>query len=742
MATVGDNAGSTETRADGICYVSGIPWRVGKRYKDLEFLCMGSNGVICHAVDTQTSQRVVISKRDGIYTKMYLQRNVRDLQIMQRLQEVMDDVPVPHIVDIMCYPRANSNVSEIYVVLEAKEANLEQIIQQSDNLPSESQTKLIMYQLIRALNLIHSAGLIHRCIRPNHLLLNSECELEICDFKLAALQGVESDPNFELLRFTDSYRVEHLHYWAPEVLINEEVTVAVDIWSAGCIFGELLTGKRLFDSSDVRRQLDLIFGILGSPTLDDLSFIRGDASRTALKAIKPSKITIEDHFVGVDPQALDLIRKMLVFSPQKRITAKDALEHPYFSEYHDPSDEPLYPNKDQMIKELEASDASVEKLREVLVKELQKIQLSISMIGEIPVVNGHQWHVGNRYDSLEFLTRGSNGTYCSAIDKQTGDKVAISKRDGLYSQEYCLRNARDILIIKKLQKLFPEDYELIPCIRDIVYRPASVSASNPAELYVVQTFMEANLEDIMKSQRLTPDQVWFIMYSLLVVLKLIHSAGIVHRCIRPRHVLLSSELSLSICDFRRAIICNEKGCQEEYKWAGTATEGSWRYLAPEALCYEEQNTACDMWSAGCVFGEMLLGRPLFPSDANAANIFRMIFSLLGQPSDADLAFVKSELGMSVLRQLKYDRSNNLDELLAQRNVSKDASDLLKKMLVFNPTKRITAEKALEHPYFSKLHIPEEEPTYNEGRRLSEEMNALNLPTSKILDKIVQISQTL
>ena len=120
----------------------------------------------------------------------------------------------------------------------------------------------------------------------------------------------------------------------------QEYTKAIDVWSLGCIFAELLGTKPLFPGDDYLHQLRLIIDVLGTPTESDLSFIK---SARALAFVKKQsgkpKIPFSTMFKGANPLALDLLEKMLMFNPNKRITVDQALEHPYMESLHAPEDE-------------------------------------------------------------------------------------------------------------------------------------------------------------------------------------------------------------------------------------------------------------------------------------------------------------------------------------------------------------------------------------------------------------------
>ena len=704
---------------EGVSLVNGHPWRIGQRYKNLKYLTTGSNGVLCHAVDTHTSERVIISKRDGLYSSHYCHRNLRDLQITSRLTKI-DDGAFPKITDIISHPSSSeADMTELYVVQPAMEVNLEEVLASGSKL-DENQVRVLMYQLFRTLNLIHSAGITHRCVHPHHLLINSECELKICDFRQAAVSGVESDPNFELMRLTDSYRVSHLWYWAPEVLINEQFTTAADIWSAGCILAELLLGKRVFEGSDVKEQFSLFFEHMGIPSQSDLAFIKSESSRAVLASLEPRSSTFENCFSGMDSTARDLLEHLLVLNPQKRFTAKQALCHAYFSSLHDPEDEPTYVADRALTDVLLLSEASIDFLRHELSQEVKQIVSQQDTNKGYVMVNGRPWFVGNRYQGLKLRYTGSNGAICTAIDTQRGpdEMVVITKRDGLYDRDYCQRNLREIQFLCQLQHNLPKEYFLISQILDIICRPPSLEGQ-ASEIYVVQTALESNLQDIIQSGSLEQIQIKLLMYELLVSLKLLHSANVVHRCLRPRHILITSDCSLAVCDLRRATLANTPdGACNLYNWKDTSTTHSWRYLAPEVLCYEQQSTACDIWSAGCIFGEMLAGRPMFPTGANIISLFTLIFGTLGLPSDEDLARMKSDSVTTFLKDIPTEQKETLDDIFKDKDVDPNAVDLLKKMLVFNPDKRISAEEALNDVYFKEFHDSEEEPIYK-GRDLRE-----------------------
>jgi serine/threonine protein kinase len=194
-----------------------------------------------------------------------------------------------------------------------------------------------LYQILRGLKFIHSANVIHRDLKPSNLLVNANCDLKICDFGLAR-------PTAENDQFMTEYVVTRW-YRAPELLLNSsDYTAAIDLWSVGCIFMELMNRKPLFPGKDHVHQMRLLIELLGTPTESDLGFVRSDDARRYIRQL-PShpRQPLAMVFPHVHPLAIDLIEKMLTFDPDKRITVEEALAHPYFARLHDVADEPVCP---------------------------------------------------------------------------------------------------------------------------------------------------------------------------------------------------------------------------------------------------------------------------------------------------------------------------------------------------------------------------------------------------------------
>lgn len=202
----------------------------------------------------------------------------------------------------------------------------------------EVHKQYVIYQLLKALFYMHSADLIHRDIKPSNLLLNSDCHVKLCDFGLCRSVAEASSVTAPVL--TDY--VATRWYRAPEILLGStRYTKGVDMWAVGCILGEMCLGKPCFPGNSTMNQLERVLECTGKPSPEDMSAARSPFASTMIDSVPLLRVKgPSDMFVSASPDALDLIKKCLQFNPDKRITAYEALRHPYVAQFHNEADEP------------------------------------------------------------------------------------------------------------------------------------------------------------------------------------------------------------------------------------------------------------------------------------------------------------------------------------------------------------------------------------------------------------------
>ncbi|KCV70542.1 CMGC/MAPK protein kinase [Fonticula alba] len=239
-------------------------------------------------------------------------------------------------------PDLDATFNEVYLVQELMEADLHQIIRSQQRLTNEH-FQYFLYQILRGLKYIHSANVLHRDLKPGNILVNANCELKICDFGLArGLAGLANPDSGHLM----TEYVATRWYRAPEVMLSfQGYSLAIDIWSVGCIFAELLGGRVLFPGRDYVHQMSLIVNVLGSPSDEVLTQISSSRALDWMRGLpRRERVPFTTIFPGADPLALDLLERLLEFDPRRRISAAQALRHPYLALYHDASDEPDCPS--------------------------------------------------------------------------------------------------------------------------------------------------------------------------------------------------------------------------------------------------------------------------------------------------------------------------------------------------------------------------------------------------------------
>ncbi|KAJ4459676.1 putative Extracellular signal-regulated kinase 1 [Paratrimastix pyriformis] len=310
-------------------------FEVPSYYKIIRPIGKGAYGVVVSAKDTRTGEKVAIKKIPNAFAHQTdTKRTLREMKILSRFRHEN----LIGIKDILKTPNC-TDFNDVYWVTELMDTDLHQVIGSAQPL-SDDHIQYFLYQILRGLKYIHSASILHRDLKPSNLLLNRNCDLKIADFGLARLAQQEDGG------FLTEY-VATRWYRAPEIILSwKHYTKAVDVWSVGCIFAELLSRKPLFPGKDFLHQLRLIVDVLGSPTDEDLRDIGNDRARDYVKKLpQRSKIPFSQYFARVDPPvsplAINLLEQMLVFDPSKRITVEEALAHPYLATLHDPAEEPV-----------------------------------------------------------------------------------------------------------------------------------------------------------------------------------------------------------------------------------------------------------------------------------------------------------------------------------------------------------------------------------------------------------------
>ncbi|KAG7213622.1 hypothetical protein KM043_002871 [Ampulex compressa] len=310
-------------------------------------------------------------------------------------------------------------------------------------------------------------------------------------------------------------------------------------------------------------------------------------------------------------------------------------------------------------------------------------------------------HVGKQYDIVRRLGKGAYGIVWKAIVKKTKDTVAVKKIfDAFRNQTDAQRTFREIMFLLSFASH-----------ENIVRLIGLHKANNDRDIYLVFEYMETDLHNVIKKGYILHDiHKVFVMYQLFKAIKYIHSGNVIHRDLKPSNVLLNAQCHCKIADFGLARSVTQIG-------EGDGEAGSdptltdyvatrW-YRAPEILIASKRYTkGIDMWSLGCILGEMLLGKPLFPGSSTINQVER-IMATLPPPTEEDLISVSAGYGTNLLEKTPSGPRRVLKDLLPE--VSEKALDLIGSLIVFNPTHRLTAVEALAHPYVAEFHRRGNEP---------------------------------
>ncbi|XP_078658560.1 stress-activated protein kinase JNK-like isoform X2 [Branchiostoma floridae x Branchiostoma belcheri] len=384
-----------------------------KRYQNLKPIGSGAQGIVCAAYDTLTGQNVAIKKLSRPFQNVtHAKRAYREFVLMK----LVNHKNIIGLLNVFTPQKSLEEFQDVYLVMELMDANLCQVIQM--DLDHERMSYLL-YQMLCGIKHLHSAGIIHRDLKPSNIVVKSDCTLKILDFGLARTAGTS---------FMMTPYVVTRYYRAPEVILGMGYTENVDVWSVGCIFGEMVRGKIVFRGNDHIDQWNKIIEQLGTPSQDfmkrlqptvrnyvenrpkyagysfeklfpDVLFPAESTEHNKLKGPK----TRGDQFAGSKDhgkfplatgvrtaakasQARDLLSKMLVIDPYKRITVDQALQHPYVNVWYDPSEvEGVSPAPIPYDHSIDEREHTVEQWKDLIYKEVVDYVQKL-LYGKLPLI--------------------------------------------------------------------------------------------------------------------------------------------------------------------------------------------------------------------------------------------------------------------------------------------------------------------------------------------------------------------
>jgi len=291
-------------------------------YTDTKVIGNGSFGVVYQAKLCDTGEMVAIKK--VLQDKRFKNR---ELQIMRRLDHC-------NIVSLLYFfYTSGEKKDEIYLNL-VLEYIPETVYKVARQYSKQKQTipvlfiKLYMYQLFRSLAYIHSSGICHRDIKPQNLLLDPDSGiLKLCDFG-SAKNLVRGEPNV-------SYICSR-YYRAPELIFGAtDYTTSIDVWSAGCVFAELMLGQPIFPGDSGVDQLVEIIKVLGTPTREEIKEMNPNYTEFKFPQIKAHPWP-KVFRARTSPEAIDLVARLLEYTPVSRLTPLQACAHTFFDELREP----------------------------------------------------------------------------------------------------------------------------------------------------------------------------------------------------------------------------------------------------------------------------------------------------------------------------------------------------------------------------------------------------------------------
>lgn len=298
---------------------------MAQKYQEIAEIGNGAYGTVYKARDLQNEGRFVALKRVRIVNSeegMPLS-TIREIALLKQIDNFCHE-NIVRLLDVFHTTSPSRQETHLSLVFEHIEQDLNAYLENcpQPGLP-EWKIKDVTHQLLNGIDFLHSHRIVHRDLKPQNILISRTGQVKIADFGLARIYR-------DAMALTSV--VVTLWYRAPEVLLHSSYATAVDIWSIGCIMAELYNRKPLFEGKSDVDQLHKIFSVIGTPPQTDWP-MSVSLPRSSFRGYAP--FSLAELIPEMCKNGVLLLKKMLAFSPQKRISAIEALQDEYFEEFHD-----------------------------------------------------------------------------------------------------------------------------------------------------------------------------------------------------------------------------------------------------------------------------------------------------------------------------------------------------------------------------------------------------------------------
>uniref|UniRef100_A0A0A9Y9D8 cyclin-dependent kinase n=2 Tax=Lygus hesperus TaxID=30085 RepID=A0A0A9Y9D8_LYGHE len=297
------------------------PATPSEHYMELDMIGNGAYGTVYKARSVLDGSIVALKKiRVQLTEEGFPTSTLREIATLKQI----DQFEHPNIIRLLdiCQGEGRNDQLLLYLVFEHVDQDLALYMERHRSLNGIPRQKIknLMHQIFHGIDFLHSHRIMHRDLKPQNILITNDGIVKLADFGLAKTYCF-------YMRLTSV--VVTLWYRSPEVLLTCPYAANVDIWSAGCIMGEMLKGSPLFAGKSEGDQLDKIFRVIGTPRYEEWPE-EVSIPRSSFKVRSPTPL--DQVIPDVCEDGKNLLMKIFVFDPAKRITSAEIMEHPYFDE--------------------------------------------------------------------------------------------------------------------------------------------------------------------------------------------------------------------------------------------------------------------------------------------------------------------------------------------------------------------------------------------------------------------------